>query len=165
VIPVRLGDLLARIRPPRRPRTAKPPPPPPSARESELSDRRDQLAERFAEQQWDLGGIVYEMAIRDHFRLDVVVRHAARLQEVDTELAEVERMLRLEEAGAAGACPSCGALYARGAVYCWRCGKDLIRRETISAAGAPQEARESQPIAEAPVSAGPPPEPPPERRG
>ena len=34
--------------------------------------RRDELARRFAELQSDLGGLAYEMAIRDHFRLDVL---------------------------------------------------------------------------------------------
>jgi uncharacterized OB-fold protein len=66
------------------------------------------------------------MASRDHFRLEVLVRQAAKLQKVDAELAEVERMLKLDQAGAAGACGSCGALYARGSVYCWQCGKDLM---------------------------------------
>ena len=97
----------------------------------ELRERRDRLADRFAELQWDLGGLAYEMAARDHFRLDVLVRVAARLQEVDAELAEVERLLRLDEAGAAGSCSSCGALYARGAVYCWQCGADLIARTAV----------------------------------
>ena len=83
---------------------------------AELRERRDRARRgSFAELQWDLGGLVYEMAARDHFRLDVVVRQAARLQEVDAELAEVERLLRLDEAAAAGSCPACGALYARGA--------------------------------------------------
>jgi predicted amidophosphoribosyltransferase len=68
------------------------------------------------------------MASRDHFRLDVLVVRAAELQQVETELAEVERLLRLEEAGAAGACPSCGSLYARGADYCWHCGLPLLQR-------------------------------------
>ena len=53
-------------------------------------------------------------------------RQAAKLQQVDAELAEVERMLKLDQAGAAGACGSCGALYARGSVFCWQCGKDLM---------------------------------------
>lgn len=86
------------------------------------------LARRFSELQWDLGGLVYEMAARDHFRLDVLVRRAALLQEVDTELAEVERLLRLDEAGAAGSCAACGALHARGAAFCWQCGADLLAR-------------------------------------
>ena len=64
---------------------------------SELRRRRDALAEQVTELHWDLGGLAYEMAIRDHFRLDVLVRRAAVLQERDAELAEVERLLRLEE--------------------------------------------------------------------
>ena len=92
----------------------------------ELEKRREQLGAQLTELQWDLGGVAYEMAIRDHFRLDVLTRQAARLQHLDAELAEVERLLRLDQAGAAGACGSCGALYARGAVFCWQCGKDLM---------------------------------------
>ncbi len=92
----------------------------------ELERRREQLAAQLTELQWDLGGVAYEMAIRDHFRLDVLTRQAAKLQQVDAELAEVERLLRLDQAGAAGACGNCGALYARGAVFCWQCGKDLM---------------------------------------
>jgi hypothetical protein len=93
---------------------------------SELHTRRESLAKEFAELQWDLGGIAYEMAGRDHFRLDVLIRQAAKLQQVDAELSEVERLLKLEQAGAAGACPSCGALYARGAAFCWQCGGGLM---------------------------------------
>ena len=93
---------------------------------TDLERRRDRLARELAELQWDLGGIAYEMASRDHFRLDVLTRQAAKLQQVDAELAEVERMLKLDETGAAGACGTCGALYARGSVYCWQCGKGLM---------------------------------------
>jgi hypothetical protein len=98
---------------------------------SDLEMRRDRLARELAELQWDLGGLAYEMAIRDHFRLDVLARHAAKLQQVDAELAEVERILKLDQAGAAGACPSCGALYSRGSVFCWQCGKDLMVQGTV----------------------------------
>ena len=104
---------------------------------ADLQQRRDRLADQLAELQWDLGGIAYEMAIRDHFRLDVLARQAAKLQEVDAELAEVERMLRLDEAGAAGVCGSCGALYARGSVFCWQCGKDLMERGPVGTAQPP----------------------------
>ncbi len=90
--------------------------------------RRDSLAEQVAELHWDLGGLAYEMAIRDHFRLDVLVRRAAVLQERDAELAEVERMLAMEEAGAAGHCPVCAAPHSRGAVFCWQCGQTLMER-------------------------------------
>lgn len=65
---------------------------------AELRSRRLELAERVAALTWDLGGLAYEMAIRDHFRLDVLVRRAAVLQERDAELAEVERLLRMERA-------------------------------------------------------------------
>lgn len=98
---------------------------------SDLERRRDRLARELAELQWDLGGIAYEMASRDHFRLDVLTRQAAKLQQIDAELGEVERMLKLDQAGAAGACGSCGALYARGSVFCWQCGKDLMTRSTV----------------------------------
>lgn len=93
---------------------------------ADLEQRRDRLAGQLVELQWDLGGLAYEMATRDHFRLDVLNRQAAKVQRVDAELAEVERLLRLDQAGAAGACGNCGALYARGAVFCWQCGKDLM---------------------------------------
>jgi hypothetical protein len=97
----------------------------------ELIERRGTLSRRFAELQWDLGGLAYEMASRDHFRLDVIVRRAAELQEVDAELGEVERLLRLDDAGAAGSCASCGALHSRGAVFCWQCGASLLERVTV----------------------------------
>lgn len=90
-----------------------------------LEERREQLRERFTQLQWDLGGAAYEMAARDYFRLDVLAKMAARLQTVDAELAEIERMAKLEGAGAAGSCPGCGSLYAQGAVYCWRCGRNI----------------------------------------
>jgi hypothetical protein len=98
---------------------------------SDLEMRRDRLAHQLTELQWDLGGLAYEMAIRDHFRLDVLAGQAAKLQKVDAELAEVERMLKLDQAGAAGACGACGALYARGSVFCWQCGKDLMERGAV----------------------------------
>ncbi len=95
---------------------------------SELQRKRDALAQQVTEMHWDLGGLTYEMAIRDHFRLDVLVRRAAALQERDAELAEVERLLRMEHDGVAGSCPSCGAPHSRGAVYCWQCGGTLMER-------------------------------------
>jgi hypothetical protein len=105
---------------------------------SELRRRRDALAEQVTELHWDLGGLAYEMAIRDHFRLDVLVRRAAVLQERDAQLAEVERLLRMEEDGSVGSCPNCSAPHSRGAVYCWQCGIALLRRLPSDAA-APHE--------------------------
>lgn len=92
----------------------------------DLRRRRDQLTARVAELQWDLGGLVYEMAVRDEIRVDVIVQRAAALQDVDAELAEVERILRLEETGTAGVCPSCGSPHSTGASYCWQCGQPLL---------------------------------------
>ena len=66
------------------------------------------------------------MAIRDHFRLDLLVAQAARLQAVDAELAADERARSLQRAGAAGNCPTCGALYGRGAAFCSQCGTHLL---------------------------------------
>ena len=99
----------------------------PTSRE-ELRERRDALAEQVAQLQFDLGGLAYEMAIRDHFRLDVLVRRAAALQELDAELGEVERLLALGESATTGACPGCGAQHGRGAVYCWQCGQPLLQQ-------------------------------------
>jgi hypothetical protein len=99
-----------------------------------LQRRRDALAEQVTELHWDLGGLAYEMAIRDHFRLDVLVRRAAVLQERDAELAELERLLRMEHDGVAGDCPSCGAPHSRGALYCWQCGTALMERRDAGAA-------------------------------
>jgi hypothetical protein len=95
---------------------------------ADLRRRRDSLADQVTELHWDLGGLAYEMAIRDHFRLDVLVRRAAVLQERDAELAEVERLLRMEEAAVAGSCPHCAAPHSRGALYCWQCGATLLER-------------------------------------
>jgi len=103
----------------------------------ELQHRRDALAQEVTELHWDLGGLAYEMAIRDHFRLDVLVRRAAALQERDAELAEVERLLRMEGDGVAGTCPSCGSPHSRGALYCWQCGTTLMERLPSSATGEP----------------------------
>jgi hypothetical protein len=100
----------------------------PAPERSELRRRRDALAEQVTELHWDLGGLAYEMAIRDHFRLDVLVRRAALLQERDAELAELERLLRLEESASAGSCPGCGAPHSRGAAFCWQCGTTLMER-------------------------------------
>ena len=91
----------------------------------ELLARRDRLIERFAVMQSDLGGLYYEMAIRDHLRHDVLARKAAELQRVDIELAQVERILRGEDALAAEPCPSCGTLGGRADIYCAQCGHAL----------------------------------------
>ena len=110
------------------------PPAPAGPGRTELEHRRDALAQEVAELHWDLGGLTYEMAIRDHFRLDVLVRRAATLQERDAELAEVERMLRMQEDSVAGNCAACAAPHSRGALFCWQCGTTLMERLPSSAA-------------------------------
>jgi hypothetical protein len=104
---------------------------------AELRTRRDDLAERVAELTWDLGGLTYEMAIRDHFRLEVLVRRAAELQEADAELGEVERLLAAAAEGVGGACRSCGSPHSRGAAYCWKCGQPLMLDVPVTAEPAP----------------------------
>jgi chorismate mutase len=101
----------------------------------DLERRRDQLTARVAEMQWDLGGMVYEMATRDRLRVDVIVKRAAALQSADAELAEVERILRSEKTGTAGSCASCSAPHSMGAVYCWQCGQPLLEQVPSHAIG------------------------------
>jgi len=101
----------------------------PSGSIADLRRRRHELAERVAALTWDLGGLTYEMAIRDHYSLDVLARKAAELQEADAQLSEVQRLLATTEEGIHGQCRSCGAVHSRGAAYCWHCGAPL--REEI----------------------------------
>lgn len=158
---------------PRRFVQGPPPPPPPAplppgggqARgPAELAERRATLARELAEAQWDLGGLAYEMAIRDHFRLDVLTRQAAKLQQLDARLGEVEHLLRLDTTGAAGACPQCGTLYARGALFCSQCAFQLVATAVaggVTAAPAPAPPPPAAAVpARAPVNGhGSPPEP------
>lgn len=109
---------------------------PPAAREpaepeesAELVAQRDRLLEKFTVMQADLGGAFYEMAIRDHVRLDVLTRKAAELQRVDAELLAVERVLELERADAAGLCPGCGAPFGHAVRFCAQCGHALVPTE------------------------------------
>jgi hypothetical protein len=92
----------------------------------DLTRRREQLAARVAELQWDLGGLVYEMVVRNSVDVEVIVKRAVLLQDADAELGEVERILRSEETGAAGSCTGCGAPHSTGATFCWQCGRPLL---------------------------------------
>jgi hypothetical protein len=102
------------------------------AENGELRAQRDRLLEKFTIMQSDLGGAFYEMAIRDHVRLDVLTRKAAELQRVDLELQEVERRLELERSDAAGVCPACSAPYAHGVRFCSQCGTALGPVEAVT---------------------------------
>lgn len=96
---------------------------------AELVAQRDRLLEKFTVMQADLGGAFYEMAIRDHVRMDVLTRKAAELQRVDAELLSVERVLELERSDAAGMCPSCGSPYGHAVRFCAQCGQSLVVTE------------------------------------
>jgi len=130
-------------------------PSPASGSLAQLRARKRELAQRVAELTWDLGGLTYEMAIRDHYRLDVLARRAAELQETDAQLNETQRLIASSEAGVHGQCSSCGAVHSRGAAYCWQCGAPLLseaRPEALTAgtngsngAGSPNGAGSSNP--------------------
>jgi hypothetical protein len=85
--------------------------------------------------QSELGGLFYEMAIRDHVRMEVLVGKAAELQGVDLELADLEHRLGGQRADAhanatapnppAGRCPACEAPFLSGAAYCSQCAHAL----------------------------------------
>ena len=98
---------------------------PPTDEERELLAQRDRLTQRFTMMQAELGGVFYEMAIRDHVRMDVLTRKAAELQRVDAELADVERRLRRDAGPPAGHCASCGAGYGEDDRFCSHCGHPL----------------------------------------
>ncbi|HEY2570966.1 MAG TPA: hypothetical protein VGI27_05815, partial [Solirubrobacteraceae bacterium] len=61
----------------------------PEGSTAQLRNRRVELAQLVATLTWDLGGLAYEMAVRDHYRLDVLAQRAAQLQQADAQLAEV----------------------------------------------------------------------------
>jgi hypothetical protein len=137
----RLRELTERLDPRREPPkptrpaapVAAPAPAPGTKPESEESTdllaQRDRLLEKFTIMQADLGGAFYEMAIRDHVRMDVLTRKAAELQRVDAELLTVERVLEMQRSDAAGICPSCGAPYGPAVRFCGHCGASLVATE------------------------------------
>ena len=103
------------------PTDAPRPAPPP-----ELAAQRERLTERFALMQSELGGLFYEMAIRDHVRMDVLIAKAAELQRVDAELSQVDHLLRGGGGGTIGGrCPQCATPHARGAAFCSQCATPL----------------------------------------
>jgi zinc-ribbon domain len=94
--------------------------------DAELLARRERLTERFVLMQSELGGLFYEMAIRDHVKLDVLVTKAAAMQRVDAELAQVEHLISQEGGAVGGRCPNCGTAHARGAAFCSQCATPLL---------------------------------------
>jgi hypothetical protein len=110
-------------RPSRNGRSAKKPASAPQNRE--LIAERDRLLERFTVMQADLGGAFYEMAIRDHVKMDVLTRKAAELQRLDVELGEVEEVLELQRSDSTVACAQCGTELGPGARFCSSCGTEV----------------------------------------
>jgi hypothetical protein len=129
--PERLRKLAERAKRKPQPKPAAIPEPVPENKE--LQTQRDRLLEKFTVMQADLGGAFYEMAIRDHVRLDVLTRKAAELQRVDAELLAVERLLELERSDAAGLCPSCGSPYGPAVRFCPQCGHSLAPATAVAA--------------------------------
>jgi len=128
-------DAVKAVRTKPAPAKAKPEPTKPSEEKvesAELVAQRDRLLEKFTIMQADLGGAFYEMAIRDHVRMDVLTRKAAELQRVDAELLAVERLLELERADAAGICPSCSSPYGHAVRFCAQCGQSLVPAEVAA---------------------------------
>ncbi|HEU4944647.1 MAG TPA: hypothetical protein VFT10_05745 [Solirubrobacterales bacterium] len=117
----RTKSPLPRPEPPPQPAKVKPR----TEESAELRAQRDRLLEKFTIMQADLGGAFYEMAIRDHVRMDVLTRKAAELQRVDAELLVLERALELQRSDAAGLCPSCSSPYGAADRFCPQCGHSL----------------------------------------
>lgn len=94
------------------------------AADRELLAKRDRLIERFAAMQLDLGGVYYEMAIRDHINPEVLIRKAAEMQRVDAELRQLEGVLA-SGGSHAQRCAACEAPHPPAAAFCSRCGSPL----------------------------------------
>jgi hypothetical protein len=105
--------------------TAAPSPEAEGSGTPELLLQRERLTERFALMQSELGGLFYEMAIRDHVQMDVLVNKAAALQRVDIEFAQVEHLLNEGDRAVGGHCSACGTAHARGAAFCSQCAAAL----------------------------------------
>ena len=105
----------------RRNPTSAPTVTPTAGPDPELTAQRDRLTERFALMQSELGGLFYEMAIRDHVQMNVLIAKAAELQRLDGELGALERLLESGAQAIGGHCSACGALYAPGAAFCAQC--------------------------------------------
>jgi hypothetical protein len=116
----------------RKPKEQPKPLAPEAPENKDLVAQRDRLLEKFTVMQADLGGAFYEMAIRDHVRLDVLTRKAAELQRVDAELLTVERLLEIERTDAAGHCPTCNSPFNAADRFCPQCGSSLVATEAAA---------------------------------
>lgn len=144
---------LAKLRPEEpAPAAKEPPKEPPKAENKDLVAQRDRLLEKFTVMQADLGGAFYEMAIRDHVRLDVLTRKAAELQRVDAELTALDRLIEVERSDAAGHCPSCGSPFGHGVRFCDQCGNSLSASIEPAPVPAPAATPPAPPASEAPTA-------------
>jgi hypothetical protein len=109
----------------RTPTAASAPAPQTESPSAELLAQRERLTERFALMQSELGGLFYEMAIRDHITLEVLIEKAAALQRIDIELAQIGYLLDTGDRSIGGHCSSCGVAHARGAAFCSQCAAPL----------------------------------------
>src|SRR3954469_17706831 len=91
--------------------------------------QRDRLLEKFTVMQADLGGAFYEMAIRDHVRLDVLTRKAGELQRGDAELLAGGGLLGNERTDAGGPGPNCNSPFGAADRFCPQCGAPLVATE------------------------------------
>jgi hypothetical protein len=93
-------------------RGAAPFAPPPAAGpdpHAELRARRNALAEEVAELTWDLGGLTYEMAIRDHFRLKSSSAGPPRCRSATPSSERSSASSPPPTRASGGDCRSCGA--------------------------------------------------------
>ena len=114
----------------------------PAGGDLDRTAQRQRLAAEFDAIQFDLGGLVYEMAIRDHFRLDVLSQRAAKLKAVDAELARAEG--RPVPPALAGSCPSCSTPLVAGAAFCPGCGRALTSPAPVAATTPPAPSAPAQ---------------------
>ena len=140
---------------------------PPAPDNAMLVGRREQLARLYAELQSDLGGLVYEMAVRDQFRLDLVARQAAKLQAVDVELTRGRAGARARDERSGVEVSVVRQPRPVNAAYCGRCGAPLARslheltaRRGPAAAAAAPAPRPRRPPPRRPPPAAAPPAPP-----
>jgi ribosomal protein L40E len=97
-----------------------------------LEAEHHDLATRVAGLTFDLGGLAFEMAIRNQYRVEVLASRAAELHGAEAALGAVERRLAAARDGITGACRACGAVHSRGAVYCWKCGTPLLADHPVA---------------------------------
>ena len=104
---------------------------------SALREQLDWFPDVFHVNDWHTGMIPFLIHKRyaddNHVKVEVLVQRAAKLQEADAELNEVERLVRMEETATAGSCSDCGAPHSMGATFCWQCGRPLLQQVSSDA--------------------------------